>query len=246
VYAVADGRIVRVLAREGDSVEPGQTLAEFEVAGHMQQLASPLRAIVLGRHCEVGDYALAAEHGATGPLFELADPSRTELRVEVEEPDAFRLATELSATITALGTPNATARGRVARVSARLERRTIGADDARVRADGLVRVASVAWRDAQPTWPVGSRAEAVIELRRKIAATRLPRAALSVRDGRTVALQPVALWTREIPVEIVSADDSYAEVLGIALGTDVVIPASMIEPPRATGTRHVDSSDSTR
>jgi hypothetical protein len=108
-------------------------------------------------------------------------------------------------------------------VAARLERRTIGADDARVRADGLVRVAQVRWTQAQPAWLIGARAEAIIEVRQRTAATRVPRSALSVREGRAVVEQPGAFWTREVPVEVLSVDDAYAEVKGIALNSQVII-----------------------
>jgi multidrug efflux pump subunit AcrA (membrane-fusion protein) len=224
VFANTAGRIVRVLAREGDRIEAGQVLAELDVAGQPAKLTSPERGVVLLRHAEVGDYALAGANGATQPLFELADPSRTELRVEVEEADAASLVPQLPVVITALGS-STTAQGRVARVSARFERRSIGADDARVRADGMVRVAAVAWSGSAPPWPLGTRAEVIIELRRRHASARVPRAALAVRDGRTVVERPGPLWTREIPVEVVSVDDAYAEIRGLAKGSEVVVPA---------------------
>jgi multidrug efflux pump subunit AcrA (membrane-fusion protein) len=226
VYAAADGRISKVLAREGDSIEAGQALAELTVAGQTQTLTSPQRAVVLARSGEVGDHVLAADRGALQPLFELADPSQTELRVEVEESDAASLTTGLLATLSPIGASTTRIEGRVTRVSARLERRSIGADDARVRADGLVRVATVAWSGAQPGWPLGARAEAVIEVRRRAAVARVPRAALSVRDGRTVVERPGALWASEVPVEVLSVDDAYAEIRGLAAGADVVVPKS--------------------
>jgi multidrug efflux pump subunit AcrA (membrane-fusion protein) len=226
VFATADGRISKVIAREGDSIEAGQALAELTVAGQTQTLTAPQRAVVLARSGEVGDYVLAAERGALQPLFELADPSQTELRVEVEESDAASLKTGLPATLSPIGASTTRIQGRVTRVSARLERRSIGADDARVRADGLVRVATVAWSGAHPGWPLGARAEAIVEVRRRDAAARVPRAALSVRDGRTVVERPGALWATEVPVEVLSVDDAYAEIRGLAAGAEVVVPKS--------------------
>lgn len=225
VFAAADGRVVRVLAREGDTVTAGQRLAELEAGGQTRAVEAPQRGVVLSRNCEVGDYAFAAERGGVQPLFELADATQTEVRVEVEEADAPRLAVGQSVTLTVRGAAGVRVPGEVVRVSARLERRTIGADDARVRADGLVRVAGVAWRGNAPDWPLGTRAEAVIEVRKRDAAARIPRAALSVRDGRTVVDRPHMFWTREVPVEILSADDAYAEIRGLAPGAEVVVPA---------------------
>jgi multidrug efflux pump subunit AcrA (membrane-fusion protein) len=225
IFAAADGRVVRVLAREGDTVAAGQHLADIESGGQTKVLEAPLRGVVLARNCEVGDYAFAAERGGGQPLFELADPAQTEVRVEVEEADASSLAVEQSVTLSVRNGGGERLPGQIVRVSAQLERRTIGADDARVRADGLVRVAAVAWRGNVPDWPLGTRAEAVIEVRRRDAAARIPRAAVSVRDGRTVVDRPQLFWTREVPVEILSADDAYAEIRGLAPGAEVVVPA---------------------
>jgi len=230
VYPANDGKLLRILAREGDRVDAGQTLAELERAGQTEKLNAPERGVVLERHCEAGDYAVAPERGATTPLFVLADPTRTELRVEVEEADAPLLTTDLAAQITPIGPGQQSIPGRVTRVSARLERRSIGIDDARVRADGLVRAATVAWNGDAPDWPLGTRAEVVLQVRRRDATVRVPRGALSVRDGRHVVEQPLAFWTREVPVEVVAVDDAYAEIRGLAPGTEVVVPDSASEP----------------
>jgi Biotin-requiring enzyme len=227
VYVESDGegRVLKVFARPGDSVEAGQPLAELERDKKVEKLTAPERGVVLERHCEAGDWALAASHGAPAPLFVLADPNRTELRVEVEEGDAPLLAPSLTAQITPIGANAASVAGQVDRVSARLERRTIGIDDARVRADGLVRVAAVRWNGEAPGWPLGTRAEVVLQVRRRDAPVRVPRVALSVRDGRHVVEQPLAFWTREVPVEVVAVDDAYAEVRGLAPGSEVVVPS---------------------
>jgi multidrug efflux pump subunit AcrA (membrane-fusion protein) len=223
VFAAADSRVLRVLARDGERVARGQLLAELDSGHGSVALTAPEQGVVLERHCELGDYALAAEHGAPQPLFELADPAQTELRVEVEEFDAAQLAHNQPVVITPLAAAQRSAEGLLDRIAARLERRSLGADDARVRADGLVRVASVAWRGEPPDWPLGARAQVRIEVQRRNAATRVPRAALSVRDGRTVVEQPSGLWSRTVPVEVVAADEAYAEVHGIPAGSSVVI-----------------------
>jgi multidrug efflux pump subunit AcrA (membrane-fusion protein) len=224
VFAAAEGRVTRVWVREGDFVDAGQSLADLDRAGQAERLTAPQRGVVLERHCEVGDYVAAAERGAPAPAFVLADPEQTELRVEVEEIDAPLLVPNLSVEIKPIGLGSARMPGQVVRVSARLERRSIGSDDARVRADGLVRVAAVAWRGEPPNWPLGTRAEAVLEVRHKDATARVPRVALSVRDGRHVVEQPLAFWTREVPVEVVAVDDAFAEIRGLSPGDKVVIP----------------------
>jgi multidrug efflux pump subunit AcrA (membrane-fusion protein) len=223
VYASADGRVLRVFVREGDRVELGQKLAELERTGTPEGLLSPQAGVILGRHCDVGDFAVAADRGGPAPLFVIADADRTELRVEVEEADAGKLATKLDARITPVGADGVPRTGSVTRVSARLERRTIGSDDGRVRADGLIRVAAVSWHGEGPRWPLGTRAEVVLEVSRREAAARIPRGAIAVRDGRHVVEQPFAFWTREVPVEVVAVDDAYAEIRGLAPGAEVVI-----------------------
>lgn len=227
VFAAADGTLVRIRARAGETVEAGQPLAELDVGGQTRTLPAPSRGVVLAVHGEVGDHARAAERGASGPLFELADPSQTELRVEVEEADAAQLVVDLPATIRPIGLPGARAAGRVTRVSARLERRRIGADDARVRADGLVRVAFVAWNGEQPAWPLAARAELSLDVRRRDAAARLPRAAITVQDGRTVVERPGVLWTRLVAVEVLATDEAYAEIRGLAPGDEVIIQSGV-------------------
>lgn len=223
VFAAADARVVQVSAREGERVEQGQTLAELSIGNTTQRLTAPMAAIVLSRRCEAGDHVVAAEQATAEPLFVLADASQIELRVEVEELDAPRLAVDLPARISAVGSGQAAVTGKVTRVAARLERRSIGSDAARVRADGLVRVATVAFTGEKPDWPLGTRAEVVLELRRRNAATRLPRAALSVRDGRHVVEQPSTFWTREVAVEVLAVDEAFAEIRGLAHGSEVLV-----------------------
>ncbi|HKU42609.1 MAG TPA: HlyD family efflux transporter periplasmic adaptor subunit [Polyangiales bacterium] len=222
VFASNDGRVVRVAVRAGEAVEAGQVLAEIDSDGTHRELAAPQRGVVLERRCEVGDFAHMAEY-ASGPLFVLADPAQSELSVEVEEADAAALSPGLRVWVSRTGESETRVAGKVTRVAAQLTRRSIGTDDARVRADGWVRKAAVAFEGARPGWPLGTRADALIELRRKNAAARVPRSALAVRDGRNVVEQPVAFWTREVAVDVVSVDDAYAEVRGLEPGSEVVV-----------------------
>ncbi|HKP64628.1 MAG TPA: HlyD family efflux transporter periplasmic adaptor subunit [Polyangiales bacterium] len=223
VYAGSEGRVLRVLAREGEHVESGDPLAEIEVGTARQTLSAPQDGVVLARNCEVGDWARIAEH-ASSPLFVLADPAQSELRMEVEEADATKLALDMQATVTPIGAPSERFSGHVSRISEQLQRRSIGIDDARVRADGLIRAATLSFRGERPNWPLGTRAEAVLEVRRKNATARVPRAAVAVKDGRSIVEQPVAFWTREVPVDVLSVDEAFAEIRGLAPGSVVVIP----------------------
>jgi hypothetical protein len=157
-------------------------------------------------------------------VFELADVSRTELRVEVEELDAARLLVESPVVVRAPGQETALGKGRIARVSSRLERRTIDADDARVRADGQVRASWLEWSEPPtPPLPVGQRVDCVINLPERQAASVVPRRAVRVKNGQatvSVPWGPIALDRR---VELGAADDERVEVRGISPGTTVLM-----------------------
>jgi multidrug efflux pump subunit AcrA (membrane-fusion protein) len=228
VYAKSAGRVARVFARTGDQVQAGDALAEVENAGRSESLTAPVAGVILGDSIDVGDYARPVEQGMDQPLFVLADPTRTELRIEVEEADAVRLASGQDVAVRALGSTRASAQGRIVRVSAQLEPRSIGVQDARVRAGGLVRVAYASWGGDPLGWPLGTRAEALVDLGRREAAARLPRDAVTVREGRTVVERPNAfgLWSHEMSIDVVRVDAAFAEIRGLAVGSEVIVPES--------------------
>lgn len=223
------GRAARVLAREGEHVDKGQTLVELDALDGAPKdakpdaVVAPIAGVVLARHVEPGDVVPDEAHGGP-PLFTLADPSATELRVEVDEEDADRVAPGLSVVVTRPGGGEAIAKGHVTRVSARIEPRTIGAGDARVRAASGVRAAWVAWDEApRAAQPLGRRLEAEIRLAAPRTGARVPKSAVVVRDGRTVVEVPWGPWFRDRAVEVVSTDGSLAEIRGIPDGTLVLV-----------------------
>lgn len=224
----ADGRVARVLVREGDRVKAGQALAEIEdapgAAGAVRVVA-PIAGAVIARRVDPGDSLALATRGGSLALFEIADTSRTEVRAEVEERDAARVAVGLAVTVATPGGRRAVGKGVVARLGESIERRTIGADDARVRAEGRVRSVWIVWEAPAPAAALGAQVEAEIHLPEATAAARLPRSAIVVRDGRTVVDARLLLWSREVAVEVGAADPRHAEVRGVAVGTPVFLPA---------------------
>ena len=75
--------------------------------------------------------------------------------------------------------------GAVFRMSPQLARRTIGATDARLRAESQVRSAWVRWADdGGAILPMGFRVEARIELPARQVEARIPRGAVKVQDGQ--------------------------------------------------------------
>jgi len=181
-------------------------------------LRAPIDGDVLARRINPGD-TLAGD-GAVA--FEIADVSRTELYAEIEDVDATRIAVGMSVVAVAPGGGrDALARARLTRLSPRLERRAIGVDDVRVRADGWVRPLWASWDGAPPALPLGRRLEIRVELPQRVVAARVPRAALTVEDGRALVRVPTGPFSREVAVTPGAADRDMVEVRGIAVGTAV-------------------------
>ncbi len=189
------------------------------------RVIAPISGVVLSRRVDPGDTVAKLMGGQSTSLFEIAEVSRIELKAEVEEHDANRRLDGLSVTIVLPGEADAqTAPAQVLRASPKLERRSIGADDARLRADAWVRVVWVGWTDgaSSPNWPVGLKLEAHIELPARHVDTRLPREAVHIRHGRIYVVEQGPLLEKH-DVELGSADADYVEVRGIAPGTRVIL-----------------------
>jgi multidrug efflux pump subunit AcrA (membrane-fusion protein) len=232
----AGGKATKVLVREGERVEKGQVLAEFEgeeegsrtrtrtsTSTNTSQIMAPVAGAVVARRIDVGDSVAVASQGGTQALFEIADTANTEVRAEIEERDAMRIGTGLAATLTAPGGGAVVGNGTIARVGARIERRTIGEGEARVRADGAVRAAWITWSAPPQQVALGQQLEAHVSLPPKPSATRVPRSAVVVREGRSVVETPLLLWSREVPVEVGAADDALVEIRGVEPGTRVFL-----------------------
>ncbi|RPI61863.1 MAG: HlyD family efflux transporter periplasmic adaptor subunit, partial [Lysobacterales bacterium] len=186
------------------------------------RLIAPIDGVVLRRRIDPGDVVTGTGAGTGAPAFELADTSRLELRMEVEEVDSSRLASGLSVKLVLAGGGQSIGTGIVRRVGAQLERRTIGAHDARERAEGWVRAAWIEPRfDDEHELPLGHRVEVIVGLPARQVPARVPRSALSIREGRAWVGVGWALGFRETPVELGAADDSFVEVRGVAPGARV-------------------------
>jgi len=186
------------------------------------RLIAPIDGVVLARRVDPGDVIAGSSAGVGAPSFEIADPTRIELEMEVEEVDSSRLATGLAVKVMSPGKPEALGTGMVTRVGAQLERRSIGAFDARERGEGWVRVAwvDVRW-EAGRSMPLGQRVEVIAELPPRRVGARVPRGAVRIRDGRATVDVVSGLGFRETPVELGAADDSHVEVRGLPAGARV-------------------------
>jgi multidrug efflux pump subunit AcrA (membrane-fusion protein) len=182
-------------------------------------VVSPIAGIVLARHVDVGD---TASPGAT--LFEVADPVATEVRIEIEELDALRVGPDMHVTVTSQGGTRELGHGTVFRISPQLARRTIGATDARLRAESQVRTAWVRWADdGGAILPIGFRVEARIALPARQVEARVPRGAVQVKDGQAKVRVPGwNLFADERAVHLGISDAEWVEVTGVPSGTRVV------------------------
>ncbi len=137
-------------------------LANLEEArAHLAQheLRSPRAGVVVRRLHEVG------EHVATMPpttVLIVADTSRLELRVEVDEVDVARIAIGQPAWATALAYGDRRFVGHVTRVVGELGRKTQRLDDPRARIDTRVLEVVVAL-DQSPALPLGLRVDVHLE-----------------------------------------------------------------------------------
>jgi HlyD family secretion protein len=189
------------------------------------RLVAPFHGVVLAARVDEGDTVLAGAASSGPALFEIADASQTELRVEVDEIDAAPIAIDLNVSLFALGGKLKVATGRVSRVGERIEKRTTSTDG-RERDGAMVRVAWI-----EPRWvgpaanhppAIGQRFEAHIDLPPVKAPSIVSRAAVAVHDGHATVRVPwgAVLW-REIPVELGAADDNAVEIRGLPSGTKV-------------------------
>jgi hypothetical protein len=144
--------------------------------------------------------------------------------VEIEEPDSLRISPGLSVKVTMPGGRVEVTQGRVSRVSPRLQGRTIGADEARVRAETRIRTVWVDWiAERGRDLPIGMRLEAAIQLPAREVQARLPRSAVRVRDGAiSVELVKGPLRSAQ-PIVLGVADSNFVEVQGVAPGTKVLL-----------------------
>jgi multidrug efflux pump subunit AcrA (membrane-fusion protein) len=186
------------------------------------RLVSPIDGRVLVRRVDPGDTIVIA--ALPPPLFEIADVSQTEVRIEIEELDAMRVVEGQTVKVASPGGKPMLGTARIARLSPRLERRTIDADDARVRAEGLVRVAWLEWQAGMaPALALGQHLDATVETDVREARALVPRTAVSIRDGRATVQVPFGPWASDKTVELGAADERYVEVRGIEAGTRVLL-----------------------
>jgi len=163
--AVAGGRQAEVLAAQEEMTSAGAALDQGQVVLSRTRILAPIAGVVMTRNVNPGD--IIGSNITSPTLFRIVEPARIEVRLEVEELLAPRLQTGLPVRYVLPSTQTIVGHGTLTRIAPQVEKRSIGADDARIRADSMI---LPAWSDftAEPgtePLPVNYRLEAWIDLR---------------------------------------------------------------------------------
>ena len=124
---LSGGRSSEIRAAQARTEAAGAATRLMRTELDRTRLRAPISGVVLARRIDPGDTITAAEVASAAPLFEIADPARTELRAEIEEEDAPRVAVELPAEVTLPGQQAAVAGVQV--LHRRQEGAAAGGDD---------------------------------------------------------------------------------------------------------------------
>jgi len=162
---VAGGRAAEVQAAKEEVTSAGAALDQDEVVLSRTRVLAPIAGVIMARNINPGD--VIGTNITSPTLFRIVDPARIEVRLEVEELLAPRIAIGLPVRFALPGTQIVVGHGKLTRIAPQVEKRTIGADDARIRADSMI---LPAWSDFTPeagaeALPVNYRLEAWVQVR---------------------------------------------------------------------------------
>ena len=218
-----NGRIIALSVDVGDHVTADQMLAPIEGIGPSQPfdplgedegLRAPIAGVVVSRSAQVGDL-VSPLSPTMAPLFEIADTSRLELRIEIEERDAEAVSPGMAVHLGDVSTT-------IDRVAPRIERRANPLDDIASRSSAAVRLA---WASlpAGETRILGQHVEATIDTEVVHAVAMLPRAAITIRDGHAIVRVRDGMSVREVRITLGAVDGENAEVEGVEPGAEVLL-----------------------
>jgi multidrug resistance efflux pump len=162
----AGGRPAEIRAARQAVDSANAALSQGEVVLERARIVSPISGVIMARNVNPGD--IIGSNVTSPTLFRVVDPARLEIRFEIEELLAPRVEVGLPVEFVRPGSKTIVGRGKVSRLAPQVEKRSIGADDARIRADSMVRPA---WSDFTPepgaqTLPVNYRLEAWVRLKK--------------------------------------------------------------------------------
>jgi len=206
-----------VRSAKNESAAASAAEVEMERRLDMTRIEAPFDGVVVARHVDEGEVVTGAESGQGQLLFEVADDTRQDFRIEIESIDAALVALGQDVEIRTPGGMTRLGTGKVIRMGARMAERTIGVASARERAEGWVLNVwtSIAWDRPEDRHPLGERLEGFIALAPLPVALSLPREAIDIHGGRAVVHAASFPGWREIPVKLGQSDDRIVEVSGL-------------------------------
>lgn len=223
--ALASARATVELAR--GRLEEATTYENYTV------VRAPSAGTVVRVMAEVGEQTGGL---VAGPLVGLADLSRLQVRIEVDEADVTRIQTGLKAWITTPATGEQRFGAEVTQVSAEMGRRKVPLDDPRARIDTRVLEAVLSLQEPGP-FKLSQRVSASIVLAPAQEVVRVPVTALvhqpSQDPARLSRLQPFvrvagAVSPELIPVTLGRSDGDWVEVVGgVTEGQEVLLDPSL-------------------
>jgi len=198
---------------EAAEVERGDTLGEVDGEDRLMPdvLLAPIDGVVLAANASAGD--------DVGPwdraLFEIADPTHVELRLELEDAAAMR-AEGAHVRVVTQGGQASIAETTIERIAGRMEARQLGATG-----EGASRIRA-AWAPLPASGePIGRELEAIVELAPVHVDACVPQTAILVRDGHAWVRVPGLVFDRELEVQLGRSDGVRVEITGVAPGTVV-------------------------
>ena len=162
--AASGGRVAEVEAAREEVDSADAALAQEQVALSRTRILAPAAGVIMTRNVNPGD--VIGPNLAAPTLFRLVDPARIEVRFEIEELLAPQVRLGQPVKFVLPGDRTVVGHGTVTRIAPQVEKRSIGADDARIRADSMIRPA---WADfhaerGYENLPVNYRLEAWVQV----------------------------------------------------------------------------------
>lgn len=161
---IAGGRPGEIRAARQQVSAADAVVSVEKVQLERTRIVAPVAGVVMSRNVNPGD--IIGPNVTAPTLFKIVDPARVEVRLEVEELLANKVAVGMPVRFMLPGSQTQIGSGTLTRVAPQVEKRSIGADDARMRADSMIRPA---WSEfvplaAQALPPINYRLEAWVEL----------------------------------------------------------------------------------
>jgi multidrug resistance efflux pump len=221
VTSARRGRDSEIRAAQERSHAADAALQAARMQADWERLVAPIDGVVLTRRIEIGDTILTRAGALEPALFEIADTSALEVRIEVNEIDAAMV--EVGLEVSVHDDRDAeVGRGKISRVSPQIVPSEIDPSD---KISNLIRAAWVAvtWDQSnghgEPQ--VGRKFEVRVHLPPVRVSSALPRKAVSIENGQaSVFIRRGFSWKRQV-VELGVADDAYVEAIDLAAGAEV-------------------------